>query len=107
MNNSSMGPYLMRKNMRGGRRSSGVEIPQKTRVSNFDNNSMMDINELVSKRELGGGDQGGYFHDSNREDLAVKFSNNRNQIADGRSGNAGIVGYDRNNQSRARLERRR
>jgi len=105
--NTPMGAYLMRKNMRGSRRRSGIDTLQSTRVSNFDSGNMVN-GDLVSVRQLEGGDQGGYFHDSKKADMSEAFSNTRNQIVSGRSGNISITGYDRDDKcGRAKLERRR
>tara|TARA_R110000822_G_scaffold24166_7_gene73961 strand:- start:2992 stop:3312 length:321 start_codon:yes stop_codon:yes gene_type:complete len=106
MNTNTMSPYLMRKSgNRSVRRISRIDTPQATNMSNYDNANIMEDNVLESKRMLDGDDQGGYFHDSNRAEMAVAFNNNANMIRSGRQGNAYVIGY--NTPQRAKLERRR
>lgn len=106
MNSNTMSPYLMRRSgTRSIRKVSRVDTPQATNMSNFDNANMMEDNVLIAKRLLDADDQGGYYHENGRAEMAMPFNNNAHQIRAGRQGNAYTVGYD--TPQRAKLERRR
>jgi hypothetical protein len=101
-----MSPYLLRRSgTRSARKVSRVDTPQATNMSNFDNANIMEDNVLIAKRLLDSDDQGGYYHENGRAEMAESFNNNANQIRAGRQGNAYVVGYD--TPQRAKLERRR
>jgi hypothetical protein len=104
-NRSTFSPYLLSKNIRGQRRRGRLEDPSPISEWNFDSADMVRQDHLVAKRLLDGDEQGSYFHDSAKQDLAEKYSNNMNQIRGGRPSNTGVSSD--NIPYRARLERNR